>query len=92
MAEKKKPMGYKEQARSLHVVAIKKGQHEVNAPEQATWGMLKCAACEDEFLIGPPRMFGVFSDENQYVQQLHETLAGDHKRQHSHKNNYDFGA
>jgi hypothetical protein len=37
-------------------------------------------------------MFGVFSDENQYVQQLHETLAGDHKRQHSHKNNYDLGA
>src|ERR1039458_4496748 len=47
---------YKNQIQSLHVVAVKKGQHEVNAPEHANWGTLKCDSCPDEFFFGPPRM------------------------------------
>ena len=93
MDEKKKPATpYKEQIQTLHVVAIKKGQHEVNAPEHATWGKLTCASCSDEFLIGPPRLYGVFETENAYVKKLEAILAVEHTRHQQHQNNYDLGA
>jgi hypothetical protein len=92
MAEKKKPAGYKKEIQSLHVVAVKKGQHNVNAPEHATWGTLKCASCPDEFLIGPPRIFGVFEETNQYVKRLREILTVDHKQGKQHRDDHDLGA
>ena len=57
MAEKKKPMGYKEQVRSLHVVAIKKGQHEelsnLHLPNARNIrrDILKCAACWERRIL-----------------------------------------
>jgi hypothetical protein len=90
MTVERKP--YKNQIQSLHVVAVRKGQHEVNAPEHANWGSLKCDSCTDEFCYGPPRMFGVFEEQNQYLQRLRELLVGEHKRQQQHQDNYDLGA
>jgi hypothetical protein len=53
---------------------------------------VKCRACSGEFFIGPPRMFGVFGKENDYVQTLDAILSGEHKRNQQHQNSYDLGA
>jgi hypothetical protein len=94
MAEKeKKTARYEREVQSpLDVVAIRKGQTEVNAPEHVTWRTLRCDACADEFLIGPPKMFAVFEKEDQYLQRLQETLRGEHKRGHQHQNSYELGS
>jgi len=92
VAEKQIPTGYENKVQSLHVVAIRKGQHNVSAPEHTTWGTVRCASCSDDFLVGPPRMFGVFEETSQYVQRLREVLVGDHKQGRQHRDNYDLGA
>jgi transcriptional regulator of met regulon len=92
MADKKKPTGYKTQIHTLHIVAVRKGQTEVNAPEHATWGTVKCNSYFHEFLIGPPALYGVFGAENAYVKKLEAILTREHKRRQQHQNNYDLGA
>lgn len=92
VVEKKKPRAYKTQIQTLHVVAIKKGQYEVNAPEHATWGTVTCDSCHSEFLIGPPALYGVFGTENSYVKKLEAFLTAEHTRHQQHQNNYDLGA
>ena len=84
--------GYKSQIQTLRVIAVKKGQSEVSAPEHATWGTVKCDWCPDEFLIGAPRLYGVFGTENEYVKKLEAILAAEHNRQQGHQNCYDLGA
>ena len=76
----------------MHVVAIRQGQHNENAPHQETWGILKCASCPSEFSLGPPRMFGVFEEPEQYARRLKEILAGEHEQGQQHRDKYDLGA
>jgi hypothetical protein len=90
MAEKKKE--YKTEIQTLNVVAVKKGQTEVNAPEHVKWGVVTCDSCSTEFLIGPSALFGVFGTQNAYVKKLEEILAGEHARHQQHQNIYDLGA
>jgi len=75
----------------LDVVATKKGQHEVNAPYHGVWDTVKCTVCNDEFLIGPPRMFNVHCHHNHYIRLLRATLLAEHERQQAHLNDYDLG-
>ena len=86
------PEGYHVQIQSLDVIAVRKGQHEVNAPQHATWGTVKCDSCPDEFLIGPPRMYGGSEKEDEYVQRLEKILAGEHRSGQRHQNSYELGS
>jgi hypothetical protein len=83
---------YKNQIQSQHVVAIKKNQHQVNAPDHETWGTVKCKSCSDEFLIGPPRLHNASGQTGDYVERLIKLLANEHSHEQQHPNSYDLGA
>ena len=91
MPKATEPKGYKKRPRTLHVLAIRQGQHNENAPFHDTWGVLKSASCPAEFSFGPPLMFGVFEEPDQYVQRLKAILAGEHGQDQQHRDRYDLG-
>jgi transcription elongation factor Elf1 len=90
MVEKKKK--YKTEIQTLNVVAVKKDQTDVKAPDHDNWGTVTCDSCRAEFLIGPPTLFAVAGTANVYVKKLEEILAGEHTRHQQHQNSYDLGA
>lgn len=92
MSDESKPHEYKEQTHILNVVAIKKGQTEINAPGHDTWGTVKCGSCSDEFLIGPSQIYGASGKATAYANRLEVILAREHQQQQPHQNNYDLGA
>jgi len=81
---------YKTKVESLNPVAIKLDQHEVHAPGHDNWRVLACDQCEDKFALGPNRIYGSRTTEEECVKQLVTILAAYHQHKRPHQNNYDL--
>lgn len=81
---------YKTSIRPLGPVAIKMNQWEVHAPDHATWGTVSCNKCKDKFAIGPNRIYGSRTSEEECVRELEDTLKKDHQKSQPHQNSYEL--
>jgi len=81
---------YKSSIRALSPVAIKLNQWEVHAPDHDTWGIVSCEGCKDRFALGPNRIYGSKSTEQQYVMELENKLKEDHEQGRQHSNSYEL--
>ena len=86
-----RPAGYDRQEDSINPVAIKAGQHNVNAPGHETWGTVTCNDCGEKFFVGPNRIYSDRTLETKYVEKFEQILAEDHKRSAKHQDSYDLG-
>ena len=84
------PTTYKTSIRPLGPVAIKLNQREVHAPDHATWGVVSCDQCKDKFGIGPHRIYGSRTTEQECVKELEELLNLDHEHRRPHPNSYEL--
>lgn len=69
-------------------VAIKMGQSEVHAPAHETWGTVTCDECDEQFLIGPNRIFGSRITAEEAAKRLEEVFVVEHKAKEKHQNSY----
>jgi hypothetical protein len=81
---------YKSSIRPLSPVAIKLNQWEVHAPDHATWGVVSCDSCKDRFALGPNRIYGSRTTEEECVKQLEDILKTDHQHGRPHANSYEL--
>ena len=85
-----KRKSYKTSITPLGPVAIKLNQWEVHAPDHDTWGIVSCDDCKDKFALGPNRIFGSRSTEEDCVKQLQDLLKTDHQHGRPHANSYEL--
>lgn len=81
---------YRTSIRSLSPVAIKLNQWEVHAPDHDTWGVVSCDRCKDKFAVGPSRIYGSRTTEQECVAELESLLKGDHEHNRPHANSYEL--
>jgi len=81
---------YKTSIHPLSPVAIKLNQWEVHAPDHATWGVVSCDSCKDRFALGPNRIYGSRTAEQDCVKQLEDLLKTDHQLGRPHTNSYEL--
>ena len=82
--------GYERKLTSLCPVAIKLDQSEVHAPDHLTWGIISCDGCKERFAVGPNRIYGSRTTEQQCVAQLEKLLKKDHLNDRPHQNSYEL--
>lgn len=78
---------YKRKVTPFCPVAIKLGQTEVHAPEHSTWGVVRCE-CGEAFVIGPHRIYGTTTTDQDAVKQLEDILTEEHTHDLPHHNFY----
>ncbi len=83
-------MTYRSEVNSIHPVAIKLGQKNVNAPDHYGSLVVPCDACKDEFALNPNRMHGWTKPMEECVVGLRASLAQDHQAQRQHQDSYEF--
>ena len=81
---------YKSELNTMSPVAIKLAQKDTHAPEHDTWGVVTCDACGDRFAVGPHRMYGSQTTEQQFVEQLETILASEHRAGRKHLPSYEL--
>ena len=81
---------YKTSLISLGPVAVRLNQSEVNAPEHDTSGVVTCDICKERFAVGPNRIFGSRSTEEDCIKQLEALLRADHQDGRPHANSYEL--
>lgn len=81
---------YESELNTTAPVAIKQDQKEIHAPEHDTWGVVTCSACGDRFAVGPHRIYGSRTTEQQCVEQLEKVLASEHKVGRKHLSGYQL--
>ncbi len=81
---------YKSALHTMSPVAIKQNQKDMHAPEHDTWGVVTCDACNDQFAVGPHRIYGSRTTEHECVKQLETLLASDHKAKREHLCGYEL--
>ncbi|WP_446744328.1 hypothetical protein [Silvibacterium acidisoli] len=79
---------YKEEVNAISPVAIKLDQEGVHAPEHNTWGIVVCDVCGERFALGPHRIYGSRTTEQQCVEELQAILDADHRAQRGHSSSY----
>jgi cysteinyl-tRNA synthetase len=85
-----KRKSYETSIRPFCPVAIKLNQWEVHAPDHDTWGVVSCDNCKDKFALGPNRIYGSRTTEQQCVRELEDLLKEDHQLGRPHANSYEL--
>lgn len=81
---------YKSELNTMSPVGIKQNQRDIHAPKHDTWRVVICDACGDRFAVGPHRIYGARTTEQQCVEQLEKILASDHKAGGKHLSGYEL--
>jgi cysteinyl-tRNA synthetase len=74
----------------LNPVAIRLNQKEVHAPDHETWGIVTCEDCGEKFALGPNRIYGSTTTEQECVNELVGLLKQDHLHNRPHPNSYEL--